>query len=170
MDGAGVVGFDVVEFGVGKERADEAGDEVGGEVGDIRIEVADDVSAGDVEGFPEVFAFAGVGSGFRGDFGGEVGGGSGVAGDFEGVVGGVGVNNEEFVDEGVFFDEVLADDFDDGADGGGFVKGGDADGDFLGFFEGDEVGDVGELGVVEGLGHCFIVKLEVGDEFRQIFH
>lgn len=149
-EGAFVVGFDVVDLRVFKERADEACDEAAVELGDIAVDVADEVAGGGVEGFPEVFAFAAVGAEVWGDFGGEEDARAGLGGEGTGGVSGAGVDDEEFVDERVGGEEFAVEGGDDGADGFGFVESGDADGDALGglMFSRHQSGDVGEFRVV----------------------
>ena len=64
-----VEGLDVVDFRIGQQRADEAGDESGVEAGNVAVDITDDVAAGDVQGFPEVFALSVIGCLVRKDSG-----------------------------------------------------------------------------------------------------
>lgn len=124
------------------------------DIGDVGIDVGDDVAGELVDGFPEVFAFAAFEASGGHDVAGVVEFGAEGLGDFAGFVVGAGVDDGDFVDEGEAVHEFGFQDDDDFADGGFFVEGGDAEGDFLAeffllFAEGFEVS---EVGVVVGVG------------------
>ncbi len=97
--------LDVVDFRIGQQRTDQAGDKAGVEIRDVAVDVTEDVAVGNVQGLPQVFAFADVGAFPRLDFGREVDGCSGGFGDFTRGILGSGIDDQDFIDQAGRFDQ-----------------------------------------------------------------
>lgn len=149
-----VKGFHVVQLWVREQRAYQAGDEAGVEIRDISINITNNVSGGDVEGFPEVFAFSGAAREVRGDVGSSENSRSGLQGQLAGGIGGIRIDHQQLIHEWGARHQRATDDFHDAADGGCFVQRRDTNGDAVAArgFPSEETRDIREIPVVETLG------------------
>lgn len=135
--------LDELHLRCGEQWTEQAGNEVRAPVEQVGVEEDEDVASGHVERLPERFALAAGWRQVGADPGSGVDGGSGGMSLLRGRVDGVGVDDDQLVDEWGLVDPGAADGVDDGADGGLLVAGrdDDADGQPGAGLGGDEVGD-----------------------------
>lgn len=94
-----VKALDQLYPGIGEEGAEEAGHEVGTPAGEVGVDEHDDAALGDQQRLPQCLALARVAAEFRCDLAGGVDDSPGGGRDLGGGVGGVGVHDDQFVNQ-----------------------------------------------------------------------